>query len=525
MESAKGLLSANTRAVEGKAPYKLYWGDSHLNLHSCDREHFEEAFRDAQDHLDFLPIAYYPMNYYHDRGFRVETWHNRSEFLAEWQLLNDLCRTYNQPGRFVTFPGYEWHGNRTRWGDHNVYYFGEGQPLDDCDDIDDLYRGLRKRRGLAIPHHVAYMVGQRGKDWGQFDPDLSPFVEIYSKHGCSEAVVTRFPERNPRMGPWTSGGSLADALACGLRVGIVCSGDNHQRFAGVYGNGLMGAWATGLTRESLWEAFLARRVYGVTGDRIVVEYQVNDAWMGSEIRATGPVHADVRVECPQALDRIEWLRNNRVLKTYCHQDGLERSTENPLRCRLVIQLGWGPSSMYGFDDQVKEWNGRVFLSDGELVPVQGCWTVGGNSVIRTGQRELEFRTLSSGPEIYPGQAFIVEARGRRNTRMTVDAEPFHVSFDLEEALSGAQLWADVEGSKQMVHERFGLHPDKVENVDGFYHNAYKLRILAAVTESEYKASVQFCDPSPPRGRNSYYVRVSEVNGQAAWTSPIWVEQR
>jgi len=69
------------------------------------------------------------------------------------------------PGTFVTFVGYEWHGNRTYYGDHNVFYFDEDNPLDDTDDLPVLFENLKRRRGIAIPHHTAYQVHQRGKDW------------------------------------------------------------------------------------------------------------------------------------------------------------------------------------------------------------------------------------------------------------------------------------------------------------------------------------------------------------------------
>jgi len=63
----------------------------------------------------------------------------------------------------VTFPAFEWHGDRTRWGDHNVLYFEEGEPLDDEWELPDLYENLRGRRALALPHHTGYAVGNRGE--------------------------------------------------------------------------------------------------------------------------------------------------------------------------------------------------------------------------------------------------------------------------------------------------------------------------------------------------------------------------
>ncbi|MEZ5835705.1 MAG: DUF3604 domain-containing protein [Geminicoccaceae bacterium] len=46
-----------------------------------------------------------------------------------WQELNDITGELNQPGRFITVPGFEWSGNTALGGDRNVYYFSEGRPI------------------------------------------------------------------------------------------------------------------------------------------------------------------------------------------------------------------------------------------------------------------------------------------------------------------------------------------------------------------------------------------------------------
>jgi len=506
--------------------YGLYWGDSHLNLHSRDRKRFDECFQAARAHLDFLPIAYYPMDFYTTmEGLRVESWHNRPKFLEEWKDIQELCRRYYGPGRFVPFAGYEWHGNRTRWGDHNVFYFEPDNPLDDTEDIDDLYANLRKRRGLAIPHHIGYHPGIRAKDWDHYDPDLSPFAEMYSNHGLSETPVNRFPQPNYAMGPWTSGSTAIDALSRGLRLGLICSTDAHSGFGGVHGNGLMAVLAEDLTREGLWLAFMDRRVYGVTGDRIEIDYTVNGAVMGSEITSTGPIQARIRLVCPQALDRVEWVRNGRVLKTHCHQDGLTPEDASNVRCRIRIEPGWGPTEQYRFEVPPKEWEGRVSVSDGELSIVQGCWTDFGNSLSQAGGRSVEFNTVTKRNRHHPAQAFILEARGPRSADMSIEADPFRVSFTLDQALNQTQLWADQEGAMELTQDYFGIRLEDIENPDVFYHSAHKLRVIQAVPEKEFQTEVEFSDPEPPPGRNWYYARVSELNGQMAWTSPVWVEQK
>ncbi len=46
-----------------------------------------------------------------------------------WQELNRLTAEYNQDGRFIIFPGYEWSGNTGLSGDRNVMFRHEGRQI------------------------------------------------------------------------------------------------------------------------------------------------------------------------------------------------------------------------------------------------------------------------------------------------------------------------------------------------------------------------------------------------------------
>src|SRR5207248_2879957 len=53
----------------------------------------------------------------------------------------------------------------------------------------------------------------------------------------------------------------------------------------LYDLGLVAAYADELTRRSLWDAFKAKRVYGVTGDRISLALSVDGHRMGNVVPA------------------------------------------------------------------------------------------------------------------------------------------------------------------------------------------------------------------------------------------------
>jgi hypothetical protein len=330
--------------------YDVYWGDMHAQFYPSKSfgegwdEYLLTAFEEAREYVDFFPFVYYPAHYEETpEGLRTETVGWRDYYQADWERIRELVRKYNEPGELVTFIGYEWTGDRSWWGDHNVFYFDEDGPLDLAMELPDLYDNLRGRRALAIPHHTGYRVHNRGKDWDCWDPQLSPFAEIYSHHGSSEGCNTPFPmDRNGQMAPRVSGGTMQDALARGYRLGIIASNDFGGGFVGRWGTGLMAACATELTREALWEAFMDRRVYGVTGDRIRLDYRADDAFMGSVIDADGMVTLQADVVGTQALDRIEIIHNNRLIHTHCHNGTWESPESGTVHIKLPIEVGWGP---------------------------------------------------------------------------------------------------------------------------------------------------------------------------------------
>ena len=92
---------------------------------------------------------------------------------------------------------------------------------------------------------------------------------------------------------------------------------DHLGYPGAYGEGLVAAYAKTLTRESIMEALKARRTYGVSGDRIELDFRINDHWMGRTIPATEARSIHVKVKGKDVIDRVEVLRNNEVIHRVC----------------------------------------------------------------------------------------------------------------------------------------------------------------------------------------------------------------
>ncbi len=509
--------------------YNLYWGDMHTNISPKRVGMLRKILRAARKHLDFMAVTYYPFIWYTKNGLKIESCGHRARFDEDWKTVQRIVAEENSPGEFVTFLGYEWHGDRRRYGDHNVYYLNDYSPLDSSETLPQLYENLRRTKGIAIPHHTGYQVGERGKDWNFYDEDLSPFVEIYSAHGSSEGCDTPIPmESNMDMGPRVSGGTVQDGLKRGYRIGIIASGDNRD-FPGVWGNGLAAVYAEQLTRESIWEAFINRRVYGVTGDRIKLNFYVDGHMMGEIFKTKNEeVEIEVDVTGSHAIDRIEIIKNGTVAYTYCHS-GRWRipDTSDPIRAKLRIECGWGPNGIFGFKKaKPKVWNGTLEVEEGRIVSLEPCFTDFGQEIKSLSNDRCEWilttkpRVSGGGRTATQGLIFEIEAAPQSIVRIKVKPQ-IEVEFTLKEAMETSRVIALLDEAERTIYEEFSLSPEDVENKDTFWHNAFKMKIHKAIPREGYKANLKFRDRLED-GRCYYYVRVSQLNRQMAWSSPIWI---
>jgi hypothetical protein len=79
-----------------------------------------------------------------------------------------------------------------------------------------------------------------------------------------------------------------------------------------------------------------------------------------------------------------------------------------------------------------------------------------------------------------------------------------------------------EAARAVVAEKYGL--TEYENQgDKEFQNAFKTLLHRGVPDSGYRVPFAFVDHTPP-GAHYYYLRVSQENGQMAWSSPVWISR-
>jgi hypothetical protein len=132
-------------------------------------------------------------------------------------------------------------------------------------------------------------------DFKEFNAEFERIAEIYNCWGCSECTEKEgnpFPLRkSPKKTEENEAGSLRKALNNNCRFGFVAGGlDDRGVYSSFYRSeqvqyspGLTAIISPTQTREGLLDALYKRRCYATTGDRIVIDLQVAQSPMGSEL--------------------------------------------------------------------------------------------------------------------------------------------------------------------------------------------------------------------------------------------------
>jgi len=387
-----------------------------------------------------------------------------------------------------------------------VVFPEDNRPLFYASDPEKLRRFCIEERALMIPHHLAYPKGHRGVNWEVFREDCTPVVEIFSEHGNSEHDRGPYPFFTHSMGGRETSNTARAALDAGKRFGFVASSDDHAGFPGAYGEGLMAALATDLSRPAILEAVRARRTYALTGDRIEVDFSVDGAPMGATVTAGKRAEVAFAVRGRDELDVVEIVQDGRVVhRAY----GEERAVDFARPVQLRLEWGWGPWGALALE-RICDWVMQVKLTKGRIVRFFPCLASmpfdeqRRHRIERRGDAGLAIRSYTSRRDAYrenPNQSVVLELETSADAALELTlAEPVAQS-------SSAGLDELARGS---LNRFTGPFPK-----EGWQW--HRIVPLAASSVAGH------CRLDVPQGRSSYlYLRARQKNGHMAWASPVFL---
>jgi len=490
---------------------RLIFGDIHNhNAHGYGRGSIERSVDIARRHLDFF--AFTGHSSWHDLGdyggrarHFIDGFHRLKE---TWPRVQRVIADANDDGKFCSFLGFEWHSNC--YGDQCVVFPEDYQPLFYTSDVKDLRRFCLERDALMIPHHLAYPTGRRGVDWDSFAPDCTPVVEVFSWHGNGEEDRGPYPFVRGSPGGRQTAGTARAGLARGLRFGFVASSDNHSGFPGAYGEGLMGAYVSELTRPAIIDAIRRRHTYALTGDRIEVDFQVEGHLMGSEINAGRQVEIAFDVAARDEIESVDVIVNGEVdSRDWPGRQSLRpaaKAASEPYQVRF--EWGWGPWEALG-ETNIVDWAFDIQLSEGSIERIFPCFSSGPfdedrrHGVEKIGASGIRIRSYTSRKDAYagnPNQSVVLEMQA-----------PLSASVVVTRSAPGQERHEVPIASILSASVPMHIGPVPAES--------YMLHRIVRVADSRIAIRKMLSVDDRP---TNVYLRVQQRNGHMAWASPVFI---
>ena len=496
IRSSDGKIAAlsNPIWVEPDPAQRVYWGETHAHSGFSEGMGSIDAFyRWGRDDawLDFGGLSEH------------DIWLDDSEWLA----MNNAVRKYSEPGRFIAFLAYEWTVNRQWGGHHNVFFRTPGRsrvPVQGNYNLSLLYQGLRSKYltkdMLVIPH------AHQAADWRHSDPDLERVVEIASMHGNFEWFGNYY-------------------LQNGAEVGFVGASDDHRTRPGYSGsstngelqtmNSLVAVRARQKTADDIFDALRDRATYATSdAKRILVDFRVNSQLPGRRIAYSAQRRMHARVSGTGPLDRIEIVKNGRVIYSQRYaQAGLQPSSR--------VEVGFYSSSEVFTRDNprgYRRWRGTLDVEGAQINSLNNFFDNPAEEFIRqdpANPNHLEFYDATRGRT----DPFVMEMSGLTPSTRLV----FHLSETMEIPPAPQPVRPPARIPAQTVDLPFNqLNAGILVKELPVDEHVDSITLQLVNPDAPMDGEFDYADTSDPRQGDYYYLRVTQLDGSRAWSSPIWV---
>jgi hypothetical protein len=500
VRSVDGALTGTSNPVwvRPDPAYRVFWGDTHGHSRHADGQGTADGYyRFGRDfaRLDFLTLS--------EHDIWMDDW--------EWQMLQRMAAKYLDPGTFTTFLGYEWTASNVVGGHHNVYFRrSEGTrrvPHQMTMNLQELYQGLDKIHDaddvVIIPH------AHQAADWNQTYAPMERVVELQSGHGTFEGFANAYLEN-------------------GFVVGFIGSSDNHLQHPGYSPGtnrqlgGLAAVLAGSNTPDALFDAMRQRSCYATTGERIIVDLELGGARMGSLLLEEEGRKVRCSVMGTAPIDTIDLIKNGEVVFS-------RRYLEPELTGHALVQVKL-ESSTDVIDAENGHYNPRGARPWRGTIEVRGARLVGFTKPWFYSPMSYRFERDAEDPNVI---RFSTNTRGRGKGLL----------LELEGATEDTEVVVHLESVRESApsggpRER---DPQRLPAADisfrlGDLMNGPSVHELLVVNNSDSVSSqlvpagaaldqrFEYADLSDPQSGDYYYVRVTQVDGARAWTSPVWFGQ-
>lgn len=474
---------------------RIYWGDTHGHSGFAEGigtpERFMQWARDDA-RLDFVTHSEH------------DIWLDD----AEWEVLRDNVRTFSKDGEFVAYLGYEWTVNATRGGHHNVLF----RTPDNRNRIGAhfyptltaLYQGLRNaatpRDVVVIPH--AHQAG----DYRLNDPELEPLVEIMSQHGNFEWFGRMY-------------------LQHGHQVGFTAASDNHLSQPGYSAplggslsqrGGLGAVMAQAKTRDAIFDGMKQLKAYATSGDRIILDFAVNDVAMGQRgpFAAEREIRGNVIGTAP--IDSITVMKNEQVVWQQSYLDQAEDKLNETETLLLSFSSASDPFHRHDNPRGWRAWEGTLEIENATVERIEPVDTSFPLQSVRRSEKgnQFVFATKTRGDS---SSYLLTLSDVQRSTRLNIDLVETRESGGAPPIYRPQQ---DIPADSFSLALR-DMADGRVTHEQTVDHYTDRTTLRRVITDGAKEVAFSFTDSGAKQG-DYYFVRVVQANDAIAWSSPVWI---
>jgi len=273
---------------------------------------------------------------------------------------------------------------------------------------------------------------------------------------------------------------VIDGLKRGHKFGLIASSDHG------HGASYVGAFSDSLDRSAIFDALHSRRTFAATTRDVVVDVRMGDAFIGEEVVTDEPRRFTIHAQGYTDLARVDIVKNGEVVfATRPAIDLPEGWVGVPLR------LEWGAR------DETTVWDGVLRVTGGRIVQTP-FWSP--EIIVATEAEVAWANTTKSFGEPYGAQRGGIEltVAGPQDAVVSVTLPGRSLEATLADLL--AEPVRELPGSPGV----FRIQPG-IGGLSSLDASAIDL------TWTDHSDTPAF-----------YYVRVFQVDGEMAWSSPIWV---
>ena len=285
-------------------------------------------------------------------------------------------------------------------------------------------------------------------------------------------------------------------------------------------SGLSAVQAPEKTSNAIFDAMRARRTYATTGQRIILDLNLNGSPMGSRTQFAPARRIQGKVMGTAPIDKVTLVKNGQDIET---RDFLTATSGGGRRVEVVFWSQSDPKTR-GNPRSWGRWDGTLQIKGADLVslfaPSIRNRVLQSVSVSSDNPREIDFVLMTRGSE----KSIILELRSvTPNTAIEVDVKlaPDPVAAFYRRLTDQGYTSLGILSLPGCARFRFrDLKAGKTTRSfsDGSFHDSITLRRIRS--DAPLDQEFEFTDTDHPLPGDHYYVRATQLDDGVAWSSPL-----